>query len=158
MKISNYLPFIAVLLLFIQVSCTSGDKQQTTHKEQAKPNIILILADDMGFSDLSCYGSEINTPNIDQLAENGVRFTAFYNAARCCPTRASLLTGLYPHQAGMGGMISKGNKMPEGPYQGYLSKNSVTIAEVLKQNNYYTVSSGKWHWRRKTQLANRPRF
>ena len=69
-----------------------------------RPNIIIILTDDMGYSDLGCYGSEINTPNLDSLAENGLRFTQFYNAGRCCPTRASLLTGLYPHQAGMGGM------------------------------------------------------
>jgi len=145
MKILNYLPLIAAVLLLFQSSCTPGAKQQTTDVEQTKPNIILILADDMGFSDLSCYGSEINTPNLDKLANDGIRFTQFYNAARCCPTRASLLTGLYPHQAGMGGMISKKGKAPEGPYQGYLSKNSVTIAEVLKQANYYTSSSGKWH-------------
>jgi len=145
MKILNYLPLIAAVLLLFQSSCTPGAKQQTTDVEQTKPNIILILADDMGFSDLSCYGSEINTPNLDKLANDGIRFTQFYNAARCCPTRASLLTGLYPHQAGMGGMISKGGKNPEGAYQGYLSKNSVTIAEVLKQKNYYTASSGKWH-------------
>ena len=62
------------------------------------------MADDMGFSDLGCYGSEISTPNIDKLAYEGIRFTQFYNAARCCPTRASLLTGLYPHQTGMGGI------------------------------------------------------
>ena len=67
-----------------------------------RPNIIYIMADDMGFSDIGCYGSEISTPNLDSLAEDGVRFTQFYNTARCCPTRASLLTGLYPHQAGVG--------------------------------------------------------
>lgn len=134
------------LIAISQFSCTSEKKQQTTGQNtESKPNIILILADDMGYSDLSCYGSEINTPNIDRLAKEGIRFTQFYNGARCCPTRASLLTGLYPHQAGMGGMINKPGEVPEGPYQGYLSKHSVTIAEVLKQANYYTVSSGKWH-------------
>ncbi|WP_346859212.1 arylsulfatase [uncultured Draconibacterium sp.] len=134
------------LIVISQLSCTSETKQQTSgQNEEPKPNIILILADDMGYSDLSCYGSEINTPNIDKLANEGIRFTQFYNAARCCPTRASLLTGLYPHQAGMGGMVNKPREVPEGPYQGYLSKHSVTIAEVLKQANYYTVSSGKWH-------------
>ncbi|MHC4260393.1 MAG: arylsulfatase [Planctomycetota bacterium] len=111
-----------------------------------RPNIILIMADDMGFSDLMCYGSEIRTPNLTRLAAKGLRFTQFYNAARCCPTRASLLTGLYPHQAGVGGMTSpKGDIKPPGPYQGYLNDKCVTIAEVLKKAGYTTLMSGKWH-------------
>jgi len=111
-----------------------------------RPNIVLIMADDMGFSDLGCYGSEINTPNLDNLAAQGIRFTQFYNAARCCPTRASLLTGLYPHQAGMGGMTNPGgDKNITGPYQGYLNDKCVTIAEVLKTAGYNTLMSGKWH-------------
>ncbi len=107
-----------------------------------RPNIILIMADDMGYSDIGCYGGEIKTPNIDRLANGGLRFTQFYNAARCCPTRASLLTGLYPHQAGMGGMV--GNR-PPGPYQGYINGKCVTIAEVLRGHGYATLMSGKWH-------------
>lgn len=133
--------FVALVLCTL-LSCSLANKKENA---ASKPNVILILADDMGYSDLSCYGSEINTPNIDKLAESGIRFTQFYNAARCCPTRASLLTGLYPHQAGMGEMVNKPGKEPEGAYQGYLSKHSMTIAEVLKQEGYYTVSSGKWH-------------
>ena len=73
-----------------------------------RPNIIVILVDDMGYSDIGCYGSEIQTPNLDSLAAQGVRFSQFYNCARCCPTRASLLTGLYPHQAGVGAMVGNG--------------------------------------------------
>lgn len=116
------------------------------YKKGSKPNILLIMADDMGFSDLGCYGSEINTPNIDRLAYEGMRFTQFYNAARCCPTRASLLTGLYPHQVGMGGMVVKEKgQNPTGAYQGYLNENCVTIAEVLKKAGYRTLMSGKWH-------------
>ena len=107
-----------------------------------RPNIILILADDMGFSDLGCYGSEIDTPNLDSMARDGIRFTQMYNMARCCPTRASLLTGLYPHQAGVGHMVSDYG-VPE--YQGYLNQNCATIAEVLKTNGYRTQMSGKWH-------------
>ena len=107
-----------------------------------QPNIVLILADDMGFSDLGCYGSEINTPNLDSMAEDGIRFTQMYNMARCCPTRASLLTGLYPHQTGVGHMVSDYG-VPE--YQGYLNQNCATIAEVLKTNGYRTQISGKWH-------------
>src|SRR6266853_417744 len=72
----------------------------------APPNVVIVLADDMGFSDLVCYGGEIRTPNLDALAAGGLRFTQFYNTARCCPTRASLLTGLYPHQAGVGHMTA----------------------------------------------------
>jgi arylsulfatase A-like enzyme len=107
-----------------------------------QPNVVLILADDMGFSDLGCYGSEIKTPNIDSLAHAGVRFSQMYNMARCCPTRASLLTGLYPHQAGVGHMVDDYG-VPE--YQGYLNQNCATVAEVLKGSGYRTQLSGKWH-------------
>jgi arylsulfatase A-like enzyme len=107
-----------------------------------RPNIVLILVDDMGYSDIGCYGSEIRTPNLDALAGKGLRFSQFYNGARCCPTRASLLTGLYAHQAGVGKMIGHEGL---GPYQGYLGNDCVTIAEVLKENGYATYMSGKWH-------------
>jgi len=109
------------------------------------PNIVIIMADDMGYSDIGCYGSEIATPNLDRLAAGGMRFTHFYNAARCCPTRASLLTGLYPHQAGMGGMVDKMCTRPPGPYMGYLSPHCVTIAEVLRPAGYHVLMAGKWH-------------
>jgi arylsulfatase A-like enzyme len=107
-----------------------------------KPNIVVILVDDMGFSDIGCYGSEIPTPNLDALAANGLRFTQFYNTGRCCPTRASLLTGLYPHQAGVGHMTD--DKGVPG-YAGRLNDSCVTTAEVLKSANYFTAMTGKWH-------------
>ena len=113
-----------------------------------RPNIILILADDMGFSDIGCYGSEINTPNIDSLARDGLRFSQMYNAAVCSPTRAALLTGLNPHQAGMGDMAEATHvDLPGDPpaYAGYLNRNCVTVAEVLKRRGYRTLMSGKWH-------------
>ncbi len=112
-----------------------------------KPNMIYILSDDMGFSDIGCYGSEIDTPNLDQLAEDGLRYTQFYNTARCCPTRASLLTGLYPHQAGIGHMME--DRGHEG-YRGDLNRKSVTIPEVLKSAGYRSYLSGKWHVTPKT--------
>ena len=107
-----------------------------------RPNIVLILNDDMGFSDLGCYGGEVQTPYLDRLAAGGLRLTNFYNTARCCPSRASLLTGLHPHQANVGHMM--GDDGIDG-YRGNLSAHSATIAEVLKAAGYATCMSGKWH-------------
>jgi arylsulfatase A-like enzyme len=123
---------LGILICFSANSVTASEK----------PNIIIIMADDMGYSDIGCYGGEISTPNLDRLANGGVKFTQFYNAARCCPTRASLLTGLYPHQAGVGDMTSD---LGEPGYRGDLNQQCVTIAEVLKMNGYKTFLSGKWH-------------
>ena len=109
-----------------------------------RPNIIVIMSDDMGYSDIGCYGSEIETPTLDRLAAGGLRFSQFYNMARCCPTRASLLTGLHPHQAGMGHMTGAPKGRPE-PWQGNLSHRAVTIAEVLRSAGYATYMCGKWH-------------
>lgn len=133
---SLILPIICLLLIG---SCKNQERSET---KTVRPNIILIMGDDMGYSDLGCYGSEISTPNLDNLAANGLRFTQFYNAARCCPTRASLLTGLSPQQAGIGHMVN--NRGTEA-FRGDLSNNAVTIAEVLKSAGYSTYMSGKWH-------------
>jgi arylsulfatase A-like enzyme len=108
----------------------------------ARPNIVLILADDVGFSDVGCYGGEVQTPTLDALAADGVRFTQFYNTARCCPTRASLLTGLHPHQAGVGHMMEDRG---HAGYRGDLSRECVTIAEALKPAGYRAYAVGKWH-------------
>ena len=113
-----------------------------------RPNIVIILSDDMGWSDLGCYGGEIRTPNLDQLAVNGLRFTQFYNTARCCPTRAALLTGLYSHQAGVGHMT--GDRGFDA-YRGELNDRCLTIAEVLRPAGYATYAVGKWHVARNTK-------
>ena len=123
----------------LPLGCGSGD---TGSSAAPRPNIILIMADDLGFSDIGCYGGEIETPNLDRLAQGGVRLTQFYNTARCCPTRASLMTGLYPHQAGVGHMMED-YALPG--YRGDLSPSCVTIAEVLRSADYTTLMSGKWH-------------
>lgn len=108
----------------------------------ARPNVVIILADDLGYSDLGCFGGEIRTPNLDALAREGVRFSSFYNNARCCPTRASLLTGLYPHQAGIGAMNDR-TALPS--YSGALKPTTPTLAEVLKTAGYKSAAFGKWH-------------
>jgi arylsulfatase A-like enzyme len=107
-----------------------------------RPNIIVILSDDMGYSDIGCYGGEINTPNLDRLAADGLRFSQFYNTGRCCPTRASLLTGLYQHQAGMGQMTTDRNLRG---YRGQLNHECLTMAEVMQTAGYSTYMAGKWH-------------
>ena len=125
-------------------ACSTGSD---TGRAAKRPNIIVTMADDMGFSDIGCYGGEINTPVLDSLAANGLRFRSFYNYARCCPTRASLVTGLYPHQAGVGHMMSEFRKdgEPIPSYMGNLNKSCVTFAEVMKSAGYTTLMSGKWH-------------
>lgn len=134
---------ISSLLLWLTLSAWAAAQDK-------RPNIILIMADDMGFSDIGCYGGEVQTPNLDKLAQNGLRLKQFYNSARCCPSRAALLTGLYPHQAGIGHMTND----PEDStafnygvpaYQGDINNQSVTIAEVLKSAGYQTLMTGKWH-------------
>jgi len=126
----NFNPFdviTIICLVMLLVSCKSDVEQLK------KPNIVLIMADDMGYSDIGSYGGEIQTPNIDRLAEGGLRFTQFYNNAICVPTRASLLTGLYSQQVGVYANSPK------------VMKNSVTLAEVLRQAGYTTLMTGKWH-------------
>ncbi len=136
--------FLATLLL----ASVSFPAHAQDRPAGSRPNIILIVADDLGFSDLGSYGAAvIRTPNLDRLAEGGVRFTQFYNAARCVPTRASLLTGLYPHQAGIGHMVGQSGN---GLYSGQFSRNAITLAEGLGSAGYDTYMAGKWHltpWR-----------
>lgn len=125
-------PFICIAALSLRTAPAS------------KPNVVVILVDDMGWSDIGCYGSEIPTPHLDALAKNGIRFTHFHNTGRCSPTRASLLTGHYPHQAGMGHL--DGTFKPGHPgFQAKLADTSVTIAEVLGGAGYFTAMTGKWH-------------
>src|SRR5262249_52889645 len=127
-------PSLAVLLLAAGTGVAA--------EPAARPNVLLILADDLGYADLGCYGGEIATPNLDRLAAHRLRVPPFYNGSRCCPSRASLLTGLYPHQAGVGDMTAD-QRLPG--YRGFPQPNTRTIAEVLHAAGYHTSMVGKWH-------------
>lgn len=136
--LSQRVNLLLILCLGLAVSRPALAQKRTA----SKPNIILIMVDDMGYSDIGSYGSEIQTPNLDKLASEGTRLREFYNNSICAPTRASLITGQYPHKAGMG-YFDVNLGLP--PYQGYLNRESLTIAEVLQQNGYSTLMSGKAH-------------
>ena len=138
--------FTGASMLMCCLFSTLESKEQRGNTKTKKPNILIIMADDMGYSDIGCYGSEVQTPNLDALAASGLKMRSFYNNARCCPTRASLLTGQFPHAAGVGHMVTQANaKQEPGPYQGYLTPGIPTIASELKKLGYNTYMSGKWH-------------
>ncbi|MGN6545541.1 MAG: arylsulfatase [Aureliella sp.] len=132
MKIISSLISIALLIIL----------QQVLPAASPRPNVVLIMSDDMGWSDIGCYGGEIATPNLNALAKNGVRFTQFYNTGRCCPTRATLISGLYAHQAGIGHMM---DDRGYDAYRGELNRRCMTIAEVMRSAGYRTYMTGKWH-------------
>lgn len=134
--------FVCLLAVTASFLTSSPSELFRTCLAAERPNIIVILSDDMGYSDIGCYGGEIETPTLDGLAEDGLRFTQFYNTGRCCPTRGSLLTGLYPHQSGIGWMMT--DRGHDG-YRGDLNNNCRTMAEVLKPAGYTTYGVGKWH-------------
>jgi len=139
----EFLKIMGAGIMGITVGGCPGGNNSAGGLNRPKPNILLIMVDDMGFSDLGCYGGEIDTPNVDKLAAEGLRFTHFYNTGRCCPTRASLLTGLYSHNTGMGWMTVSNLGHPG--YTGDINENCVTIAQVLKPAGYRCYVSGKWH-------------
>lgn len=131
----RHLGLMAVACWFATGAAPAADRA-------ARPNVVLIMADDLGYSDIGPFGGEIATPNLDRLAAGGLRLTRFYNGARCCPTRASLLTGLYAHQAGVGAMNDDTGRPG---YRGHLVDECATLAEVLKSAGYGTYLAGKWH-------------
>ena len=126
------------LILFLSVLCVLCGSCSAK-----KPNILYVLCDDLGFSDPGCFGGEINTPNLDSLAAGGVRLTQFYNTGRCCPSRAALLTGQYPHRVGLGHMTT--NDLGRPGYRGVVSPDAQTIAQALLPAGYRSFMSGKWH-------------
>ena len=142
---------LALLLgLLTTVSTANTATSETadpTAPSTVRPNIVLLLADDLGFSDLASYGSEISTPSLDALANQGVRFSNFHVAANCAPTRAMLMSGVNNHRAGVGNIIEMiPDEFRDSPsYQGTLSKNVITVATLLKDTGYHTYMAGKWH-------------
>jgi len=127
-----------VLISFKQV-----ENHPVMQEPQKRPNVIVILVDNMDYSDLGCYRGEAQIPNLDQFALSGLIYTQFYNMTRCCPSRAALLTGLYPHQTGRGWITTDDYNLRG--YQRNLNKNCITIAEALKENGYATFMTGRWH-------------
>ena len=121
----------------------NGSLQPNMQLSQNDPNIVFVVLDDLGFADLGCYGSEIDTPNIDRLAAGGLRYTNFHTTAMCSPSRASLLTGRQHHAVGMGAIAEWSTEHPG--YNGYISSSAATIAEVLHEKGYSTYAVGKWH-------------
>ena len=146
----RYRPWQAVMVILSATSailpCRSSlsDEQAPTSAKSTgkRPNIVLIMADDMGYSDLGCYGGEIRTPNVDRLAANGLRLTHFYNTGRCCPSRTSVLTGHYPHRVGVGHKVTD---LGKPGYRGRVSPDAPTIAESLIPAGYRSFIAGKWH-------------
>ncbi|MDJ0645686.1 MAG: arylsulfatase [Flavobacteriaceae bacterium] len=140
MKTQNYLSWIAIVLVgALSINLTAQSKK--------KPNFLVIVADDMGYSDMGSFGGEINTPNLDKLAKEGTRYTNYYVAPTCSPTRSMLLTGIDNHLVGLGNMYEypAPNQLNEKGYEGYLTNDVPTIAEILKDNGYHTYMAGKWH-------------
>src|SRR5687767_12363704 len=127
--IITFMSALRIIVVIAAAVLALGSDRAHAAEAKRRPNIVVIMADDLGYSDLGCYGGEIRTPNLDALAAKGVRFTQFYNGGRCCPSRASLLTGLHPHQAGVGRMTADTGL---AGYRGFLTPNTVTIPELLR--------------------------
>ena len=142
MKVTTLLGTLGLTSVALAAGAQQKQQKSQARQQEARPNFIVILVDDMGYSDLGCFGSEISTPNLDKIASQGMRFEQFYSNPRSCPTRASLMTGMYPTNAGVGAM-SMDMKIPE--YQGYLRTDCVTMGEAMRSNGYSTFLSGKWH-------------
>ena len=127
------------------IETVAGAGALATAAPRRRPNILLILADDLGYSDPGCYGGEIETPNIDRLAAGGVRFTQLYSSARCCPSRAAIMTGQHPHKVGMGDMVGARERPGYPGFTGHVSRSATFMPAVMREAGYTTLMCGKWH-------------
>lgn len=139
--------FLAISILVLSISCNQVNKTDNMKQEDKRLNILLIMADDMAFTDIGCFGSEVGTPNIDKLAKQGLMFTNFHTSVACSPTRSMLMSGTDNHIAGMGTMGELINENQKGKpgYEGHLNNRVVSMSEIFKDNGYHTYMAGKWH-------------
>ena len=146
LKKANNLGMITAIILAFLTSCSEANLSDVNETAQ-RPNILIIVADDMGYTDVGAYGGEISTPNIDSLANQGLTLTNFYTASTCSPTRTMLLTGVDHHLVGMGTMNGRVDVNQEGKrgYETYLNEDAVTVSSLLKDSGYHTYMTGKWH-------------
>jgi arylsulfatase len=152
---------VSLISAIVVGGCSQGDQPSSQERaDLSRPNILLIVADDMGYSDVGAYGGEIATPNIDGLAKEGLLLTQFHVAPNCGPTRGAMLTGVDFHRAGLGGNpeVAAENQRGQPGYEGHLRDDVVTMPALLREAGYHTYMTGKWHLGKGRNMPSRRGF